>query len=611
MDIPSFLRTYPPFDALDEETLERIVRSTRIEFHGSGDVILRQGGEPALAMYIVRKGAVELVDDEQVIDLLAEGEVFGHTSMLSNMSPSFTCRAHEDTICYLIARDEAEHLLGTHSGLAYLSVSLRRRLTRALDGLNPQTVDPWQTSVGSLVRRPPVGLSGRSTVREAAELMTRERVSSLLIDGEGSLGIVTDRDLRSRVLSAGLSSDTVVGEIMSHPVVTVPNDLMVAEVTALMLERGMHHVPVTDATGAIVGVVTDVDLIALELKAPFQLKADVERGDTPNEVVAAGRRLPEAVGTLVDSNVDPVDVGHVVAVTVDALTRRLLELGIREFGDPPCPWSWLALGSEARQEQALLTDQDNALVIDPGDQPLEEVDPYFERLAAFVNLHLERSGIPRCKAGVIAANVEWRHTPEQWEKQFQRWMGEGTWVGGAMIAISFDYRAVAGPLEVQTRFDRLIRTAGHQERFIKRIGKTALETRPPTGFVRDTVIHRGSGAAEALDIKQGGITLITNLARTYSLMNGLSENRTLRRLHAVAAAGRLKGETVHGLEEAFRLLWQTRLEHQVQLVRAGRPPDDQVDPSTLGPLARQGLKDAFRIIDAAQDQLATVLGVGR
>ncbi|MDQ3210725.1 MAG: DUF294 nucleotidyltransferase-like domain-containing protein [Actinomycetota bacterium] len=611
MDIPSFLRTYPPFDSIDEEQLERVVRSTRIEFHGSGDVILRQGGDPSEAMYVVRKGTVELVDDEQVIDLLGEGEIFGHTSMLSAMSPSFTCRAHEDTILYLIVRDEAEHLLGTHSGLAFLSASLRRRLVRALDGLNPQTVDPWQTPVGSLVRRPPVGLSSGASVREAAELMTRERVSSLLIDRDGSMGIVTDRDLRSRVLSAGLSPETLVRDIMSHPVVTVPDDLMVAEVTALMLERGMHHVPVTNGAGAILGVVTEVDLMALELKAPFSLKVDIERGNTANEVVAEGKRLPDAVGTLVDANVDPVDVGHVVAVIVDALTRRLLELGIREYGDPPCPWSWLALGSEARQEQALLTDQDNALVIDPGDEALEAVDPYFERLAGYVNLHLERSGIPRCKAGVIAANSEWRHTPAQWEERFRRWMGEGTWVGGAMVAISFDYRAVAGPLEIEPVFDRQIRTASRQERFIRRIGTTALEARPPTGFVRDTVMHRGSGAAEALDIKQGGITLITDLARTYSLMSGLSENRTLRRLHGAAETGRLSQEMVHGLEEAFRLLWQTRLEHQVQLVRSRRRPDDQVDPSTLGPLARQGLKDAFRIIDAAQDQLANKLGVGR
>ena len=611
MDIPSFLRTYPPFDELSDETLERVVRHTRIEFHPAGDVVLRQGGTPSEAMYVVRKGAVELVDEDQVIDLLTEGEIFGQPSLLSGMSPAFTCRAHEDTIVYLIRRDEAELLLGTHAGLAFLSAALSRRIVRALEGLDPETSDPWRASVGTLVRRLPVSVHRDVTVREAAETMTRERVSSLLIRGGDQLGIVTDRDLRSRVLASGLDPDTSVGEVASAPVVTVPNEQVVAEVSALMLERGMHHLPVTDRAGSIIGVVTNGDVLALAQKTPFRLKADIERCTTPNEIVAVAKRLPQAVGELVDANVDPVDVGHVVAVIIDALTRQLLDIGIVTFGDPPCPWAWLALGSEARQEQALLTDQDNALVVDPGGESFDAVDPYFERLAGFVNLHLERSGIPRCKAGVIAGNREWRDTPANWVERFERWISQGTWVGGAMIAISFDYRAIAGPLEIEPTFDRVIRTAGRSDRFIKRIGSAALEARPPTGFIRDAVILRRSSPAEALDIKQGGITLITNLARTYSLMEGLAENRTLRRLRAVAEAGRLSSELRLGLEEAFRLLWRTRLEHQVALVRDGRTPTDSVDPGRLGPLARQGLKDAFRIIDAAQDQLANVLGVGR
>jgi CBS domain-containing protein len=611
MDIPSFLRLYPPFDALDEDRLDELVRATRIEFHGAGEIILRQGGAPAEALYVLRKGAVELVDDEQVIDLLSEGEVFGHTSMLSAMSPTFTCRAHEDTIVYLIEREAVEPIFRTNSGLAFLSSSLRRRLSRALDGLNPEAGDPWQTPVGTLVRRPPVTIARQATVRQAARTMTEQRVSSLLVELDRGHGIVTDRDLRSRVLSLGLSPETPVEEIMTEPVISVGANAMAAEVSALMLERGVHHVPVTDGEGTVLGLVTEVDLMGLEQKAPFLLKADIERASTPGEVVDVGRRSPDAICTLVEANVDPVDVGHVMAVVVDSLTRRLLELGIREIGDPPCPWAWLALGSEARQEQAMLTDQDNALAIEPGEVPQAAVDPYFQRLATFVNDQLEQAGIPRCKAGVNASNPDWRHTPLEWEAQFRRWMTQGTWVGGAMTAIAFDYRQIAGPLDVGTAFDRVIRDAASDERFIKRIGMTALEARPPTGFVRDSVIHPTKGPAVTLDIKQGGVTLITNLARTYALMSGLSENRTLRRLHQVASTGRLSQDSVLGLEEAFRLLWQARLEHQAQQVRAGVPPDDQVDPASLGPLARQGLKDAFRMIDRAQDVLASKLGVGR
>ncbi|MGZ6546371.1 MAG: CBS domain-containing protein, partial [Actinomycetota bacterium] len=261
MDIPSFLRLYPPFDELTEERLAEVVEHTHIEFYGGGRVILQVGGEPARFLYVVRTGAVELIDEEHVLDQLSEGEVFGHPSLLSGLSPMVTVRAHEDSICYLIDPHVAEGILGTHSGLAFLSSTLRRRVVRALEGLDPAAVDPWQTPVRALVHRPPVLAPVVSSIREAAELMTRERVSSLLIERSSGYGILTDRDLRSRVLALGRSPDTVISEIMTSPVVTVPGETMVAEVIALMFERGIHHVPVVDETGEVLGVVTDTDLM--------------------------------------------------------------------------------------------------------------------------------------------------------------------------------------------------------------------------------------------------------------------------------------------------------------------------------------------------------------
>ena len=611
MDIPAFIRTYPPFDELDDQRIDELVANLRVEFHPGGEVILHQGGEPARFLYMVRTGAVELLDDEQVLDLLSEGEVFGHPSLLSGMSPTLTCRAHEDAIVYLIERDQAEAILGTHSGLAFLSSSLRRRVIRALDGLNPEEADPWQMPIERLVRRPPVTAPPSLTIRQAAELMTRERVSSLLLEQDDGLAILTDRDLRSRVLAVGMSPDANVSEVMSSPLIAVPEGSIVAEVNALMLERGVHHIPVLDASGAVLGLVTDTDLMDLERRTPFWLKVDIERAATPTDVVAVGRRLPAAVCTMVDANADPIEVGHMVAVTVDTLTRRFLELAVREHGDPPCPWAWLALGSEARQEQALLTDQDNALVIDPGDLPMSTVDPYFERLAAVVNLRLEEVGIPRCNAGVIASNAAWRHSPREWEARFHRWIDQSSWISGALTAIAFDYRPVAGPLEVEVMFDGIIRAASRNEDFVRRLARSALEDRAPTGFSKNSVIRTKGATTEALDLKQEGITLITNLARVYSIKNGLSENRTLRRLRRVAELGGITQNTRQGLEEAFRLLWQTRLEHQARNVREGRPPDDLVEPRSLGPLARQGLKDAFRMIDLAQTGLAHAVGIRR
>jgi CBS domain-containing protein len=611
VDIPSFLRIYPPFDALTDDRLAAVVQHTHIEFYGEGQVILQVGGEPARFLYVVRTGAVELIDEEHVLDLLSEGEVFGHPSLLSGMSPVVTVRAHEDTICYLIDPEVAEEILGTHSGLAFLSSTLRRRVVRALEGIDPAAVDPWQTPVGALVHRPPVMAPVVSSVREAAELMTRERVSSLLIERASGFGVLTDQDLRSRVLALGRSPDTVISEVMTTPVLTVPAETMVTEVIALMFERGIHHVPVVDETGKVLGVVTDTDLMGVERKTPFALKAEIERAADADAVTEAARRLPETICALVDANADPIEVGHVIAVATDTLTRRFLELGIRKIGEPPCPWSWLALGSEARSEQALFTDQDNALVLDPGDAPLGAVDPYFERLAVFVNEHLEGAGIPRCRAGVIASNREWRDTIGEWGFRFRRWMQDPSRMGSAFSGIAFDYRPIAGPLEVQRVLDSAIRTAPGEREFVRHLGHLAVNARPPTGFTKDAVVESKGKSALTLDVKHGGITIITNIARVRAVMTGLTENRTLRRLHEVTALGRMDEERCQGLEEAFRLLWQIRLEHQTRAVREGREPDDMVTPRSLGPLARQGLKEAFRMIEREQDALAMELGLRR
>lgn len=610
MDIPSFLRGYPPFDELEPDKLADVVRHTHIEFFPAGTLILQQAGEPSRYLYIVRTGAVEVLDTTLVTDFLGEGEVFGHFSLLSGMGPAFSIRAAEDTICYLVDLEIAEEVMGTRGGLSFLSATMRRRETRALDGSEIRVSDPLQMPVSTLVRRPPVMASVITSVREAAELMTTERVTSVLVERVDGYGIVTDRDMRARVLALGHSADTALGEVLTSPVFMVDEQVTVANVMALMLEKGIHHVPVTGEDGRVMGILTEPDLIGLEQMTPFVLKNDIERSVRADEAIAVASRLPLAVTGLVETNVDPVDIAHSVAVVIDTLTRQLLELGIRKFGDPPCRWCWLALGSEARQEQALFTDQDNALVIAPRGT-YEEADPYFERLATFVNDHLQQAGFQKCRAGVIASNPEWRGTLDMWKDRFHGWITEPSRVGSAFTGIAFDYRQVAGPLEVKSALDDVIRAAAGDQQFLRHMARLAVDGRPPTGFLKDAVVESRGISAVTLDVKRGGITLITNLARMYAVSAGLSETRTLLRLEVAASAGRISQETRQGLDESFRLLWQTRLEHQAGRVREGAPPDDLVDPRKIGSVTRQALKEAFRMIERAQDALVAEMGLRR
>lgn len=607
MDVTTFLARYPPFDALAPEALEKVAKAVEIEHFPTGTVILEQSGEPARFLYVVRKGAVELLAEGRLYDLLSEGEVFGQFSLLDGESPTATVRAHEDTLCYLIGAGLADEVLGTSAGRTFVLGTMRERLAVGYETVEPAGL-PYRP-VGGLIRRGMVAADPGMTVAEAAQRMATERVSCLLVPMGGGWGIVTDRDLRSRVLAARRSPETPIEEVASFPAKTLSEDALAGEALLAMFSEGVHHFPVTRPDGTIEGVVTDTDLMDVGRHTPFSIRSAVERSRTRDEVVAAGRELPQVVLALVDASSEPVGVGRVVALVIDAMTTQLLELGIERFGEPPGPWAWLALGSAARHEQALHTDQDHALVYDPRDATVEAIDPYFAQLAGFVTDGLEAAGIPRCKGDAMAANPAMRRSVRGWVDALREWTRDPGTSGSILLSIVYDFRRVAGPLDPQPELDATIRESGGDVGFLRHLGHRALDHRPPTGFLRDLVVERKGEHVGRLDVKHGGITIVGNIARLEGVRAGIPAKGTLERLAGAAAAGAFDADVARELSEAFRFLWQVRLHHQAAQVRAGGEPDDFVDPSTLGPVTRRGLKEAFSVIAHAQRGLAVELGL--
>jgi CBS domain-containing protein len=606
VEVADFLARHAPFDAMEPDRLDELAGRVKTEQFPAGTVILQQSGEPSRFLYLVRHGSAEILDDGHLVDLIGEGEVFGAWSLLGGFGPTATVRAREDATCFLIEAQDAKEVLGTSKGMTFVVSSLRRGLVDISRGRDTGAADRYRR-VGSLVRRPPVTADAGTTVADAADLMAREHLSSLLVPRDDGLGIFTDRDLRTRIVGARRSLETPVGEVMTFPASAVSQDAMAGEVLLLMLDEGFHHAPVVDASGKPIGVVTDTDLLGLGKSTPFALKSAIERAADRDSAVQAARGLPDVVSSLVDVGMDPVDVGHIVGFTIDALTRHLLTLAIERFGAPPVPWAWLALGSAGRQEQALHTDQDHALAYDLQGRTREEIDPYFADVAEFVTAGLEDAGIPRCNGDAMAANSALRKSLEGWTDAYKGWMTDPGVEGSVLLSIVFDYRRVMGPLEAERPLDELLRSCKLYPNFLRHLSRRALEEKPPTGFLKDLVVESKGQQAGRLDIKHKGITIIGNLARAASIRAGLTEKRTIGRLRAAAGVGAIDDEMRAELEEAFRFLWGVRLKHHVARVRAGESPDDFVAPSELGPVTRQALKEAFKVIARAQKGLESEL----
>ena len=607
MEIARFLSRYPPFDSLTIDENERIAGQLQIEFFPKGSTILRQAGEPAAFMYIVRKGSVELTSDGVVFDQLLEGECFGHPSLLSALGPAFNVAATEDTLCYLLPSEEVKRLLATGAGLTFLAESLRHRTEQVFGGHVQTAFDRSMTHVGSLLHRPPVICDSAASIQTAAELMRREHISSVIVPWRDQIGVMTDRDLRSRVVAPGRDPAEPVAAVMSFPARTIDEEATVAEVLLLMLDIGVHHLPVVGTDGTLIGVITDTDLMGLGLQAPFAIRNAIARAEDLEAAVAAMRKLPGAVTELLEASVDPLGIGHTISATIDALTRRLLRFAIRELGEPPVPWAWLALGSQARREQGLRTDQDHAIVYEAVGAANEGADGYFEGLARRVTDGLELAGIPPCRGGVMASEPDWRQSREEWVARFASWADKGDRGARVFTAIAFDYRRIDGPLEIEADLDRLIRKAGRESFAVKRIAQTAIDQHPPTGFRGNLIVQHGGEHVGSLNIKHGGITPIVSLARALAVAAGVSANATMTRLDGARASELIDDQLYTGLGEAYRFLWQVRVEHQVRLDQSGVAADDFVDPAALGPLARQGLKESFRLISRSQSALAKAL----
>jgi len=502
----------------------------------------------------------------------------------------------------------AEKVLGSPAGLSFVTTRLRRA---GPDEPETGLLSEGMVPVSRLIRREALRCDPDTTVREAAITMSEHRVSSLLVRRGEELGILTDRDLRHRVVAAGVDGGTSVAEIASFPARTVPGDATVAEVLLAMLDGGIHHFPVVDRSGALLGVVTDTDLMGLARQSPFALRSAIERADTPEMVAVAAREIPDVVAGLVDAGVDPVDVGRVVSIAIDTITQTLIRLVVDDLGEAPTAWAWLALGSAARREQALRTDQDHAIAYDDTGvaDDAAEVERYFADVGSRVTAGLAAAGIPRCEGGVMAENIALRRSLRGWRAALDAWMAAPGVEGSQNTSIVFDYRRVAGALDAEGVLDDLIADAKDRPLFTRHLAHRALDLRPPTGFFRHFVVEAKGEHAGRLDLKHRGIIIIGNLARVYAVRGAIREKSTLERLRCAAASGEIDAAQAESLAEAFRLFWRLRLEHQAAQVRRAEPADDFIDPASLTAVTRGGLRAAFRSVSDAQRLLATELGV--
>ena len=624
-DVAGFLGSHPPFDTVEPDELARVAAVTQTEVSPAGKTIFSQGAGPVEYLWMVRSGSVEIRHDGRILDRLGPGELFGHASMISGLPTGFEARAGEDTVCYRIPADVVRPLLARPDVLRFVARSIVARTGVAV---SPEAgaagSDPLEQRAATLIRMAPLLCRGSEPIREAAKRMTAEGASAVLVrtgtGGQARFGIVTDRDLRSRVIAPGLSPDAPVSAIMTDPAYTVSADRLGGDVLLDMLERGVHHIPVLSPAGQVLGVIDDGDLVAAEARRPFLLRRAIDLAASPAELAATAAGLNPVIISLHDARAPAEHVAAVRSVVLDALTRRLVDLAVQEAGDPPAPFTWFALGSLARREVMPSSDVDSALAWrDSAADP--EVRRYLARVARTVEDGLRACGIRPDANGASAASPLFARSLASW-RAVARSLAQDPTQEQALILVSVitDNRPVwsTGPAGTGGPGGRGVwavdglweARARPGPELLRLLARFALSFRPPTGFLRDFVVEHSGERRGQLDIKHGGLIPIVDLARWAGMAAGLASASTMERLRAAESAGTLESAQARTLMEAFDFIFSLRLDHQVEQLRRGEEPDDFIDPKTLNPLARSYLREAFRAVASVQSGLANELALG-
>ncbi|MFH1022020.1 MAG: DUF294 nucleotidyltransferase-like domain-containing protein [Planctomycetota bacterium] len=496
--------------------------------------------------------------------------------------------------------------------LSIKTVAARRRteetLTRLLAELQsmlPLTTRPIKSTTLSLVT---CGLD--TPVSEAAAAMTRAKIGAILITSPTGdpVGIVTDRDLRSRVLAAGVSPEQPVSTVMSAPLVRIADHALLFEAALVMQEHAITHLVVTDERGAAVGILTGTEVLHAQRHAMGLLLAGIREAPSPGALKDSRARLPVFVKALLESGARVEHITRIMATVSDAILVRAIALAEKELGPPPAAYCFVVLGSEAREEQTLATDQDNAIIY--ADVPPErntEVHAYFLKLGETVCGWLDTIGYRRCKGDAMASNPKWCQPLGRWRQYFTDCVTAANPQDLLDVNIFLDFRAAYGEAGYVAELRRHLHDllAGENRNvFFFHLAQSTLQFKPPRGFFGNIQVGPSGDLPSAFNIKTAIIPLV-NFARMYTLRNRLAETNTLERLRHLQRLEVLLPSSHDELAQAYTVLMQMRLTHQAALLGRGAEPDNLIDLGELTQLERSVLKKVFADITVFQARLKT------
>lgn len=601
-----FLQKIPPFNLLTPEDMDALVADISLEYYPKGVKILTQGGPPSDFLRVIKKGGTKVYvtsDDREeiIIDYRSEGEQFGFISMVSEDRSRANIVAVEDTICYLIPRDKVLAIMQkTPEASEYYVKSFflnfidkthdetRRRFTSMSDSDRLLFTVP----VGSIVRRAPITTEEDSTIQDAAKLMAHEKISSIIVvnDTNVPVGIVTDRDLREKVVAKGRDLHDSISTIMNAPLIKVDADEYCFEALLKMIRYKIHHIIVVD-NGVFTGVLTNHDFMVLQGSSPTVLVKEMEDIQSLDNLHATTPKLYRTIASLLKEGARAHNITGLTTELIEKLLNRIIEITEKEIGGAPVNYSMFFYGNGGRRELTLKIDLTLGIVYEDTNNmnTIKNAEQYFGELARKINDALTACGISIGKQSLDLDNV---HSFSDWKHLFGTWAAEPFRL---MPRVGFfDIRALRGDdTNVIALKNHLIELAASNEDFMNFIAVKTVENRPPLGFFKKFVVDKSGEHRNELDIYQKGIKPLVNVVRLLCIERGIKDVPTMRRLKTLRNRYRIKDS--ENIEHALDYLGTLLMHNQIRQIEEGLRPDNFINPETLTGIEKNTMKESFQL----------------
>jgi CBS domain-containing protein len=613
IEIQNFLASHPPFDELPEETLIHVSQQIEIGYYREDTPIIHFGDD-IQDLYMVRSGVVEIYRRKgELYNRIDEGDLFGQMGLLTNNKVRFPAKAVEDTLVYCIPAEVFQELYdGFDSFADFVEVEDTVRLRQTVSN-NENTNDLTTSKVRTLLTRDAPTIERSSSIQNAARVMADEQVSSLLIidpeivesdedDSSPVVGIITDRDLCTRVLAENLDPQDEVSSVMSTDVISLDHNAYVYEAMLTMLRYNVHHLPVLKNKKPL-GIIETTDIVRYESQNSLLLVSSIFQQQSIEELKALSEQVRDSFVRLVNEDANAHMVGTAMSVIGRSFKQRVIELAEEKLGQAPIPYCFLALGSMGRDEQLVVTDQDNAIILDDSYNK-DKHGKYFEAFSKFICDGLADCGYTYCTGDIMATNPEWRMTRKEWEACFADWIDDPNPKALLNASIFFDLDGVYGKLKWAEQLNSfIVRRARRNNRFLACLARNALNRKPPLGFFKDFVMEKDGRHNNSINLKRRGTAPLVDLIRVHALAVGSRSTNSFERLDDIHEAGILPKGRARDLKDALEFISMVRISHQALDVEQGIEPDNNVEPENLSDFERRNLKDAFQILSNGQNFL--------